>query len=131
QRGQALLDWARDQKLDRFLSGHERKLHKKKLSAWGYDDIGERFWRIESLKAILWCLQVFDRMPTYFEVGPVNDAYTKLPEGQDVTSFLTGVRLRKEKEIEKERAFAQFLNWRCRTELFRLQGMKPPKGDSY
>jgi hypothetical protein len=129
--GQELLDWVQDQRIDGFLSREERRLHKKKLGKWSYEDIGERFWRIESLKAVLWCIQVFDEMPTYFEVGKVNDTYTKLPEGKDVTPFLTRARLRKEDAIEKERDFAQFLNWRCRTEMFRLQGMKPPRGDSY
>jgi Domain of unknown function (DUF4272) len=131
QLGQELLDWARDQKVDRFLSREEHKLHKKKLGAWSYEDIGERFWRIESLKAVLWCIQVFEAMPTYAEVGAVNDTYTRLPVGRDVTPFLAVAKLRDEEEVEKERQFAQFLNWRCRTEMFRLQDMKPPGGDSY
>jgi hypothetical protein len=126
-----LLDWARDQKVDRFLSNEERKLHRKKPGKWSYEDIAERFWRIESLKAVLWCIRVLDEMPTYFEVGPVNDTYTRLPVGKDVADFLARAKLRKETAIEKERDFAEFLNWRCRTEMFRLQGMKPPKGDSY
>jgi hypothetical protein len=109
----------------------ERKLNRKKLGKWSYDDIGERFWRIESLKAVLWCIQVLDEMPTYFEVGPVKETYSKLPEGKDVSVFLAHAKLRTEDEIEKEREFAKFLNWRCRTEALRLQGMKPPRGDSY
>src|SRR5262249_43577129 len=128
--GQELLDWAQDQKIDGFLSGKERKLHRKKFGKWGFDDIGERFWRIESLKAVLWCIRVFDEMPTYFEVGKVNDTYNKLPEGKDVAGFLAGAKLRAEDDINKEREFAQFLNWRCRTGMLRLQGMKPPRNDS-
>jgi hypothetical protein len=131
KRGQELLDWAQDQKLDGLLSRQERKLHKKKLGKWTYEDIAERFWRIESLKAVLWCIRVLDKMPTYFEVGKVNDTYNKLPEGKEVTPFLARAKLRAEKAIAKERDCAQFLNWRCRTELLRLQGMKPPRGDSY
>jgi hypothetical protein len=129
--GQELLDWARDQKVDGFLSWEESRLHRKKLGKWSRENIGERFWRIESLKAVLWCIQVFDEMPTYFEVGKVNDTYTKLPEGKDVAQFLAQAKLREEHAIEKERDFARFLNWRCRTEMFRLQGMQPPRGDSY
>jgi hypothetical protein len=117
--------------MDVFLSAKERKLHAKKLGKWSYDDIGECFWRIESLKAVLWCVQFFDAMPTYAEVGKVNDAYALLPVGEGITAFLAGAKLRTEVEIEKERQFAQFLNWRCRTELFRLRGLKPPRGDSY
>jgi hypothetical protein len=129
--GGELLDWAQDQRVERFLSKSERMLHKQKLGTWSHEDIGERFWRIESLKAVLWCISFFDEMPTYFEVGKVNDAYDKLPEGKDVTGFLGQARLREEKEIAKERHFAKFLHWRCRTEMLRLQGMKPPKGGSY
>ncbi len=129
--GQGLLDWAKEQKIDGFLSKEERKLHKKKLGKWSYQDIGERFWRIESLKAVLWCIGVLDKMPSYFAVGKVNDTYTLLPEGKVVTRFLARAKLRDEDAIAKERDFARFLNWRCRTELCRLQGMKPPRGDSY
>jgi hypothetical protein len=131
KRGQELLDWAERQQLDRFLSRSERALHEKKLGAWRHDDIGERFWRIESLKAVLWCIRAFEQMPTYFEVGPINDVYSRLPEGKDVKPFLSQANLRPQEEIEKERDFARFLHWRCRTELLRLQGMKPPRGDSY
>jgi hypothetical protein len=131
KRGQELLDWAQAQTIDRFLSKEERRLHKKKLGKWTDGDIGERFWRIESLKAVLWCIQVFDEMPTYFEVGKVNDTYTELPEGKDVAPFLARAKLRTEGAIKTQGDFARFLNWRCRTEMFRLQGMKPPKGDSY
>jgi hypothetical protein len=129
--GRELIAWARDQKVDRFLSKEEKALHKKKLGAWTYEDIAERFWRIESLKAVLWCVRTINPMPTYFEVGPVNDTYDLVPVGKDVAPFLTGAKLRTEKVIAKERDFGQFLNWRCRTELLKLQGMKPPKGDSY
>lgn len=55
--GRELLDWARDQGVERFLSKEERKLHKKKLGKWTFEDIAERFWRIESLKAVLWCIR--------------------------------------------------------------------------
>lgn len=129
--GRELLDWAAAQNLDRFLSKAERKLHKKKLGRWTYEEIAERFWRIESLKAVLWCVGVFRKMPPYSQVGKVNDAYTKIPEGKDVTPFLDAAKLRPEKTIAKERDSAKFLNWRCRTELLRLQGVKPPRGDSY
>src|SRR5262245_16945077 len=78
--GEKLLGWARDQKVESFLSKAERTLHKKKLGTWRHEDIGERFWRIESLKAVLWCIRDFDEMPTYFEVGKVNDVYNKIPE---------------------------------------------------
>jgi hypothetical protein len=88
------------------------------------------FWRIESLKAMLWCIQILDRMPTYFEVGEVNDTYTNLPVCKDVTPFLAQAKLCADEEIEKERAFAQILNWRCRTEMLRLQDMRPRPGDS-
>lgn len=131
KRGQELLDWARDQKLDAFLSAAERRLHKKKLGKWSYEDIAERFWRIESMKTVLWCVRAFDSMPSYFAVGPVNDAYDKIPEGKDTAPFLARAKLRPQKEVEKERDCAKFLNWRGRTELLRLQGVKPPKGDSY
>jgi hypothetical protein len=131
KQGQELLAWAQDQKIDRFLSREERRLHKKKLGRWSFENIGERFWRIESLKAVLWCVQVFDEMPTYFDVGQVNDTYTRLPEGQDVTRFLARAKLRDEDEIAQERDLAQFLNWRCRTEMLRLQGIKPPRDDSF
>jgi hypothetical protein len=131
KRGQELLDWAQAQSLDRFLSREERKLHKKKLGKWTFSEIAERFWRIESLKAILWSIRVYGTMPTYFEVGKVTDAYNKLPEGKEIAPFLARAKLRSMAVIEKERGFAQFLHWRCRTELLRLQGMKPPKGDSY
>ena len=131
QLGQELLDWARDQQVDGFLSENERQLHEKELGSWSDDEIGERFWRIESFKAILWCIQVFEEMPTYFEVGKVNDTYAKLPVGKAVTQFFAQAALREEETLEKEREFAEFLNWRCRTELLRLQGMEPPTGDSY
>jgi hypothetical protein len=64
-------------------------------------------------------------------VGNVGDVYAALPVGKDVTIFLAQAKLRAEAELTKERRFAQFLNWRGRTELLRLQGMKPPMGDSY
>jgi len=131
KRGQELLDWAQAQSLDRFLSRAERKLHEKKLGKWTFSDVAERFWRIESLKAVLWSIRVYETMPTYFAVGTVNDAYNKLPEGKDIGPFLARAKLRSAVVIEKERAFAQFLHWRCRTESLRLQGVKPPKGDSY
>jgi hypothetical protein len=131
QLGEELLAWARAQKIEAFLSREESRLHGQELGAWNYQDIGERFWRIESLKAILWSIHIFDQMPTYFEVGQVNDTYTRLPLGRDVSPFLSSAALREEQEIEKERYYAEFLNWRCRTEMFRLQGMRPPQGDNY
>lgn len=129
--GRELLDWARDQRVDRFFSPEERRLHGKQLGKWRYNEIKMHFWRIEGFKSLLWCVQVFDEMPTYFEVGDVNDIYTRLPVGAEVTPFLVQATLRGETEIEKERVFAQFLNWRGRTELLRLQGFTPPEGDSY
>jgi hypothetical protein len=131
QRGQALLDWAADQKLDALLSRAERKLHKKKLGKWSHEEISERFWRIESLKSVFWCIRVFAERPSYFGVGRVNGTYDRLPEGKDTAPFLAAAQLREEAEIEKERDFARFLNWRCRTELLRLRGMAPPRGDTY
>lgn len=131
KRGQALIDWAREQQVTTFLSKEERKLHRKKLGQWNREDIGERFWRIESFKAVLWCIGVLTERPSYFEVGPVMDFYARLPEGQDVTPFLAQAKLRDVAEIARERQIAQFLNWRCRTELLRLRGLSPPEGDSY
>lgn len=131
QLGQELLNWARNQQVDCFLSENERELHKKMLGGWSDDEIGERFWRIESLKAMLWCIQVFEKMPTYLEVGKVNDTYARLPVGKAVTQFLAQAALREEEALEKECEFAEFLNWRCRTELLRLHGTEPPMGDSY
>jgi hypothetical protein len=131
QLGQELLTWARSQRIDSFLSENERELHEKKLGDWSDDEIGERFWRIESLKAVLWCIQVLERMPPYSEVGRVNDVYASLPVGKEITRFRAHAVLRAEEVVEKEREFAEFLNWRCRTELLRLQGMQPPMGDNY
>ncbi|MGE3809877.1 MAG: DUF4272 domain-containing protein, partial [Gemmataceae bacterium] len=130
-RGQQTLQWAREQKIERFLSEAERQLHEQALGQWSSEAIGECFWRIESMKAAFWCVQLYEAMPSYFEVGKVNEAYARIPEGKGLAGYLAQARLRDEAEIEKERDFAQFLNWRCRTELLKLQGMQPPQGDSY
>jgi len=129
--GKELLNWIRYKRVDGYLSSKEKTLHEKELGKWSYEDILNNFWRIESLKAVLWCTRALDKMPTYFAVGNVEDIYAALPVGKDVTDFLDPAKLRAEAEIAKERRFAQFLNWRGRTELLRLQGMKPPMGDSY
>jgi hypothetical protein len=129
--GEELLRWATEQKIDRWLSKAEKKLHRKALGKWTHSDIAERFWRIESLKALLWALRFFDAMPTYTQVGKVEDAYSKIPVRGDVAPFLSGANLRSEEELDAERCRARFYNWRCRTELFRLQGMPPATGDTY
>lgn len=128
---QEIVDWARNQNVEAFLSRKELELHKKGLGEWTGEDIGERFWRIESLKAVLWCIQFLDRMPSYSEVGSVRETYNKLPVGRDITPFLTKAKLRHDHELEKERHFAEFLHWRCMTEMLRLQGMRAPAGDNY
>jgi hypothetical protein len=129
--GEDLLRWAKEQQVDQWLSKAEKKLHRKKPGSWTRSEIGERFWRIESMKALLWALQCYPEMPTYFIVGNVREHYGKVPFNEDVTPFLDSAKLRKKKELEAQRHLAKFLNWRGRTELFRLQGMVPPMGDTY
>ncbi|HJZ93204.1 MAG TPA: DUF4272 domain-containing protein [Gemmataceae bacterium] len=129
--GEGLVRWAKEQGVDQWLSKEEKKLHRKALGKWTHGEIAERFWRIESMKALLWAIRVYAKMPTYHEVGDVNGAYDKVPYQGDISPFLAAARLRNEKEIEAERHRAKFLNWRCRTEVLRLEGMRPPKGDSY
>jgi hypothetical protein len=131
QLGEDLSGWAKEQKVGDWLSKEEKKLHRKALGKWTHSDIAERFWRIESLKALLWALGYFEEMPTYSRVGNVEDAYSKIPVKADVAPFLNGAHLREEQELELERSRARFFNWRCRTELFRLQGRPPARGDTY
>jgi Domain of unknown function (DUF4272) len=129
--GHELHEWASEQELDGFLSPKERMLHERQFGTWSVEEARERFWRLESLKAVLWCTRALDEMPSYFKVGAADDTYAKLLVGKNVADFLAQAKLRDEPEITKEREFALFLNWRCRTEALRLLGMRPPVGDSY
>jgi Domain of unknown function (DUF4272) len=129
--GEGLIRWAKEQGVDQWLSKEEKKLNRKAVGKWTHGEIAERFWRIESMKALLWAVRAYSKMPTYHDVGDVNGAYDKVPYKGDIAPFLAAAKLRKEKEIDTERQHAKFLNWRCRTEMLRLQGMRPPKGDSY
>lgn len=101
------------------------------LGDWEYGDIFETFWRVEALKAILWAIGHIPEMPTYYDVGNLEDVCSLIPVNKPTQDFIDQSQLRAEDVIEGQRHKAQFLNWRARTELFRLQGMKPPIGDNY
>jgi hypothetical protein len=131
QFGNVLLEWADRYDVTRSLSNNERELHAKPLGEWEYDDIFEVFWRVEALKSLLWAIGYIPEMPTYFDVGNPNDVYSLIPFNQSTQAFLDHSQLRAEDRIEGQRHKAQFLNWRARTEVFRLRGLTPPLGDSY
>src|SRR5690349_2026847 len=69
QTGASLIRWSTDLGIDRWLSKSETELHCLPVGGWPHDEITEKFWRIESLKSLLWALQVWQNMPTYFDVG--------------------------------------------------------------
>jgi hypothetical protein len=129
--GEALLQWAETYEVTRSLSTAERRLHSKPLGSWEHGEIFETFWRVEALKSLLWALGHLAEMPTYFEVGNPNEVYSLVPANKQTQDFLARSELRALDVIANERHKAQFLNWRTRTEVFRLQGMIPPMGDSF
>ena len=92
--GERLVQWAAELGIDQWLSKSETELHRKGLGTLTHEEITETFWRVESLKAVLWSLQSFPSMPTYFQVGDVNDAYSKI-RVKNAADFLKGVRLRR------------------------------------
>ncbi|QDV21107.1 hypothetical protein Pan153_57890 [Gimesia panareensis] len=131
QFGAGLLKWAERFEISRLLSAAELELHNQPLGEWEYGTIFETFWRIEALKALLWSIGLIEEMPSYFAVGNPNAAYSLVPINQPPEEFLGKAKLRSEDVIKAERHQAQFLNWRARTEVLRLQGVAPPPGDSY
>ena len=128
--GNDLVKWATDLGIDQWLSPAEIELHRYPVGNWPHEDIGEKFWRIESLKAVLWALQFWQNMPTYFDVGNVNDVYAKVGV-RNLTDFFSLAKLRPEDELWEEHEYAAYLHWRCRTELMRLEQIIPPYGDTY
>ncbi len=131
QFGHSLLQWADDCDVTQSLSNDERELHAKPLGAWEYGEIFETFWRVEALKSLLWAIGHIPEMPTYFDSGNRNDTYALIPVNKPTQEFIDQSQLRAEDIIESQRHKAQFLNWRARTEVFRLRGMMPPMDDSY
>lgn len=129
--GKNLLQWADDCDVTQALSNNERKLHTKPLGEWEYDDIFETFWRVEALKGLLWSIGHIPEMPTYFDIGNPNDIYSLIPVNKPIQEFIDQSQLRAKDVIEGQRRKAQFLNWRARTEVFRLRGIAPPMGDTY
>jgi hypothetical protein len=130
ERGEELRTWAQEQRLVDWLSPKEREIYDEPLGSWTDGTIMNTFWRVESLKALLWAIGRFETMPSYLE-GGVDDAYEMIPVGEDVTYFLAAAELRPEDELYEERKLAEFYHWRITTEILRLQGMQPPRGDSY
>lgn len=123
--------WLEKFDLKASMSDHEQIEISAEAGSWDDKTISQNFWKIESLKALLWVLNQYEEMPAYFEVGNPNEIYRFAQYPDDPTHFIQQCSTRTKKEIEKEREVYEFLNWRCRTELFRLQGMAPPPGDSF
>ncbi|QDT24020.1 hypothetical protein HG66A1_58460 [Gimesia chilikensis] len=129
--GESLLQWAGEYGIADALSSAELKLHDQPLGDWDRSAIFETFWRVEALKALLWSIGVIEEMPSYYDVGNPNEIYSMVPINQPIEGFLDSAAIRGKETLDAELHQAQFLNWRARTEVMRLQGMEPPPGDSY
>ena len=131
QFGAKLMQWAEAHKVAQSFTESERPLFREPLGQWEHGEIFETFWRVEALKALLWSLGHISEMPSFFEVGNPNDVYAMLPIPKPPQDFIEKSKLRDEDAIQAQRHHAQFLNWRARTEIFRLQGMQAPMDDTY
>jgi hypothetical protein len=131
QFGTELTQWADTYGVSESLAATERELHNRPLGKWEFTEIFENFWRVEALKGLLWTIGHLPDMPSYFDVGNPNDAYSLICFDRPTTAFMESSQLRDETVIKAQRQLAFFLNWRCRTETLRLQGVEAPMGDSY
>ena len=125
-----VIRWAADQKIDTWLSPEEKKAQDEPLGSWDESTTTNNFWRVESLKSVLWAIGQFDAMPSYLHEG-VDAAFERIPMHADVAPFLAAAELRPKEALYAERHIAEFYHWRVVTEVLRLRGMQPPRGDTY
>jgi hypothetical protein len=105
--GRELVSWA-GREVEKGLSKSERKLHRKPLGDWEHDEIAASFWRLESLKALLWALSRYAAMPTDDEVGDVGAAYELVSWKGDLAAFRASpLRPAEELTAERDRAKAR------------------------
>jgi len=126
-----LAEWADGYGVSAWLTESETRLFRQSVGSWHDDQVFETTWRVEALAALRWALGHLDRMPSYFAVQRVDTVCAGIPVGGPVDRFVAVSRLRSHDDIERERAKAHSLDWRCRTEVLRWQGVEAPAGDSY
>ena len=123
--------WLQHFEITSFMLTEERESIEKEAGSWDDSLIMENFWKIESFKGLMWVLNKYDSMPCYYDVGNVNDVYQLGGYPDNPNDFINSGEIKDVADIENERHLYEFLQWRCRTELLRLQGMVPPAGDSF
>ena len=125
------LKWLKDNGIFAAMEEEEKEWFELDAGSWDESLIQECFWKIESFKALLWVTKVYSEMPAFYEVGDVNEIYKKALYPDDPSSFLESSGIQETDVLKKELEVYEFLHWRCRTELLRLQGMVPPEGDTF
>ena len=115
--------WFENEKLDVSMCPAEIQIIEKKPGSWDQADIMENFWKVESFKALLWSLRLYQTMPPYYDVGEVNGIYKMIQVPNCTKKFNETCSSRSELEIQSELVVYRYLDWRCRTELMKIQGL--------
>lgn len=123
--------WVDDFGLYREMAFEEKQWMDEKPGEWHTQRIGNLFWKIESFKALLWIISVFDDMPPIGEVGDIKELYNLSQYPKNPRDFINAGLLREPEQIQAETQVYTYLEWRTRTEYMRRTGVKPPEGDSY
>lgn len=125
------LEWLKHFSIYAEMEEGEQEYIDMQAGTWNNDLILECFWKVESFKALLWIANAYETMPSFHDVGDVSKIYSWIQYPNDPIGFIDSCSIRTAHEIKQELELYQFLHWRCRTELLRLQGMVPPQGDSF
>jgi hypothetical protein len=84
-------------------------------------------WRLEAVAVLLWSLSMAEEMAPYDAMHKV-ELLKQIPP--DLRSFLNGVRLRDESEIDQARETAELWHWRSRTRQLIERGDPFPVDES-
>jgi hypothetical protein len=102
----------RDEGLWEHLSPDEQEFASRTLVTMTNREQIDASWRIESVQALMWALNLIPKLPPYDDMAD-HDLLLRIP-CDGFAEFIRAARLRKRAEIDRARDIAELWHWRSR-----------------
>ncbi len=111
-----LLEWTKNNQLDKRLSRKERDLLYKPLGKLSQQDLVNISWREEALSTLLWAINKIPQIPPYDSESDHKSSIANLHIMGDLDHKINEIKTRSLDEIAKARDIAEGWHWRVRTQ---------------
>jgi uncharacterized protein DUF4272 len=126
-----LLEWLKEEEIERHLSEAERHLLQKPLGSWSERALISVGWRTEALGTMLWVLNRYEHFPSYDKQFETRDVLAPLDIFNSTIDFIWMASLQDDHVLRASRDQAELWNWRSRARELERMGVKPPEGVTF